>query len=274
MKNNPVKNKQSKNSIGLALGSGAFRGFAHLGVIQVLQEQEVSIDMISGTSIGALVAAYYALYGEVDSLEEKILDQKSRIFRFSDFGLRGGLVSGNRYEKFIEHLLGKHTFNDTKIPLRIVATELSSGRPYVFSEGKLATAVCASASVPVVFEPAKQQRSRFVDGALSSPVPVDVLRELGAKKIIAVNLYHRNEFTERKFTFTKVALRSVRIALYNLAQQAISDADLVLNPDTSYYVQHTSPTQYFSRTIADQMIRIGRREANKKLIDLRKLLKS
>lgn len=268
-----IKTDKSGKNIGLALGSGSFRGFAHLGVIQVLREQDVPINSISGSSIGALVAAYYALHGEVNSLEEKVLDKKSRTFKFSDFGFRGGLVSGDKYEKFIEYLLGCHSFNNTKIPLRILATELSSGRPHVFSEGKLAAAVRASSSVPVVFEPAKQQRNCFVDGALSSPVPVAALKEIGADKVIAVNLYHRNEFTEKKFTFTKIALRSMRIALYNLSQQAIAEADLVLNPDTSYYIQHTNPIRYFSRDIADQMIRIGRREANKKLLELRKLVK-
>lgn len=261
-----------QKTIGLALGSGGLRGFAHLGVIQSLQKHNIPISSVSGSSIGALVAAYYALYGEVDSLRDKILSSKGRLFRLFDLGFRGGLVSGNKYEKFIEQLLGNHTFADTIIPLRIVATELSSGQPVVFSAGKLTTAVRASSSVPVVFEPVKQQKQRFVDGALSDPVPVNTLKELGEASVVAVNLYHRNEFIEKKFTFTKVALRSVRIAFYNLSQHSMIASSVRINPDASRFIQHLNLNRYLSPESADEMIRVGKKEADKNMDDIKKLL--
>lgn len=268
-----MKDKITRKKIGLALGSGGFRGFAHVGVIQVLLENNIPIDFISGSSIGALAAAYYSLHSEVAGLEGKIRDkQKGRVLGISDFGFRGGLVSGRKYEKIIETLLGHHFFEDVKIPLRIIATDLASGEPFVFKEGKLATAVRASSSVPIVFEPVKYHGHRFIDGALSDPVPVDVLKDLGADEIIAVNLYHKNEFIEKRFTFTKVALRSTRIALYNLSQQAIKNASITLNPDTSYYVQNISLKKYFSSAVVDEMIKIGRQEAEKYLPEIKKLL--
>lgn len=268
-----MKNKANRKKIGLALGSGGFRGFAHIGVLQVLLENNIPIDFISGASIGALAAAYYSLYGEMKGLEDKVRDkQKGRILGISDFGFRGGLVSGRKYEKIIETLLGHYTFENTKIPLRIIATDLSSGEPFVFKEGKLATAVRASSSVPIVFEPVKHRGRRFIDGALSSPVPVDVLKELGADEVIAVNLYHKNEFIEKRFTVTKVALRSTRIALYNLSHHSIKNSNVTINPDTSYYVQNISLKKYFSSDVVDAMIKIGRKETEKHLPEIKKLL--
>lgn len=261
-----------RQSIGLALGSGGFRGFAHIGVIQALQKHDIPISSISGSSIGALVAAYYAVHGEVDSLRDKILNGKGRLFRLFDLGFRGGLVSGAKYEKFIEQLLGSQTFKDAMIPLRIVATELSSGQPMVFFEGRLATAVRASSSVPVVFEPVKQKHQRFVDGALSDPVPVQALKDLGESNVVAVNLYHRNEFVEKKFTFAKVALRSVRIAFYNLSQHSMISAAVRINPDASRFIQHLNLNRYLSRDSADEMIKAGKRETEKSIEDIKKLL--
>jgi NTE family protein len=263
----------NRKKIGLALGSGGFRGFAHIGVIQVLLENKIPIDFISGASIGALAAAYYALHGEVQSLEKKVLDQKkTRIIGLSDFGFRGGLVSGRKYQLMIETLLGRHTFNDLKIPLRIMATNLGSGEPFIFNSGKLSLAVQASSSVPLVFEPVSHHGARFVDGALSNPVPVSILKQLGADEVIAVNLYHKNEFIEKHFTFTKVALRSTRIALYNLAQVSVKSAGVVINPDTSRYVDSTRITEYFDQKKVAALVAIGRKEAEKQLPAIRKLL--
>jgi NTE family protein len=258
--------------IGLALGSGAFRGFSHIGVLQVLKENNVPISFISGSSIGSLVAAYYALYQDITGLENKFLNSKKNFYRIADLGWRNGLVSGVKYEKFIEHLLGNKTFKDTKIPLQILATELTTGNSHIFSTGKLAMAVRASSSVPIVFEPTRGKNSRFVDGALSSPVPVQELLDLGANKVIAVNLYHKNEFVEKKFNLTKIALRSTRIVLYNLAQNAVKNASLVINPDTSSQVKLSSLRNYFSKKLADEMIQIGRDETMKKIKEIKSWL--
>ncbi len=269
-----MSSNAKRKKIGLALGSGGFRGFSHIGVIQVLLENNIPIDFISGSSIGALAAAYYAFYGEISGLEEKFLDtKKGRLLGLSDFGFRGGLLSTRKYEKIIENLLGRHTFEETKIPVKIIATDLASGEPFVFHTGKLSLAVRASSSVPVVFEPVKYHGHNFIDGALSSPVPVDALQGAGADEIIAVNLYHKKEFTDKRFTFTKVALRSTRIALYNLSQSEVKNASVVINPDNSYHIQNTSLRQYFTRDIMEKMIYIGRKEAEKALPSIKKLLK-
>ena len=141
-----------KQKIGLALGSGGFRGFAHIGAIRSLVKHGIPIDYISGTSIGALVGAYYAAYGEVESLFEIMTsDKNKKLVALSDIGFRGGIVSTRKFADFLESLFSKSQFSGTKIPFSSVATDLASGQPMEFSKGDLALAVRASCSVPLVF---------------------------------------------------------------------------------------------------------------------------
>ena len=168
--------------------------------------------------------------------------------------------------------MGKYTFKDTLIPLRIVATDLISGKAYIFKDGKLADSVQASCSVPVIFEPVKTEGHCFVDGGLCDPVPVEILKESGADIIIAVNLYHKNEFIDRHFNVVKVALRSTRIALYNLAQSSIRKADIVIAPDTSAFVQDNDFRKFMDEGIVEQMITIGYQETVKQLPAIKKIL--
>jgi len=163
-------------------------------------------------------------------------------------------------------------FSQTKIPLSIVATDLVSGQPVVFSQGKLAPAVHASISVPVVFKPVKFKNKLLVDGGLSDPVPVDLVKKMGADIVIAVNLYHQNEFNEKKFTMPTVALRSTRIALHNLAKIAVRKADIVLYPDTSDLIRATKINKYFDSIGTKKLIAVGARETFKHLPEIKKLL--
>jgi len=262
--------------IGLALGSGGFRGFAHIGVIQVLQENNIPIDYISGASIGALVAAFYSVNSNLNILEDEILSSQTRekLPTLFDLGFRGGFVSGRKFEEFLEKMLGRKSFNDCKIPLAIVATDLVSGQAQVLSQGKLALAVRASASVPLVFEPVKYRGKLLVDGGLSNPVPVNLLQDMGADKVIAVNLYHQNEFIDKSFNMPTVALRASRIAVHNLAKHSLLQADIVMNPDTSVHMRNNKYKKYFHPAVAQALINIGRREAKRFLPAIKKMLDS
>jgi NTE family protein len=261
--------------VGLALGSGALRGFALIGAIRALNANNIPINYISGASIGSFIGAYYALFEDLDSLEKEVIDNpRSVLPSVFDMGLRGGgLVNGRRFEAFVERVLGRHDFSEAKIPIQIVATDLNGGQPYIFSEGKIAKAVRASCSVPVIFEPTKIKGHRLVDGGLSDPVPVDILKKAGADIVIAINLYHKNEFIDKRFTFTKVALRSTRIALYHLAQASIKNADIVIAPDVSKFTQTNKFKRYFKKEIASQMINIGFKETSKYIDEIKELLK-
>ncbi|HBA36538.1 TPA: hypothetical protein DCZ15_01535 [Candidatus Falkowbacteria bacterium] len=251
-------------SVGLALGSGAFRGFAHIGVIKVLEKKGVAIDYIAGSSIGAWIAAYYAVFQDIRRLENDLLaDPKGGLAAFIDPSLIGGFIGGRKLNSYLEKSLGRHSFSSLKIPLRIVATDLISGLPFIFKEGDVAKAVRASTSVPLVFRPESYQNKLLVDGALSNPVPVGALKEMGAKSVIAVNLYHRNEFVNRKFTMSKIALRSMRIVIHNLAKVDIKEAAAVIEPDCSPFIKKEGWGKYFTTEVIAALITIGEEAAER-----------
>jgi len=269
-----MKIKEKKRlTVGLALGSGAFRGFAHIGVLKSLIKHGIPIDYLSGASIGAWVAAYYAVFQNIDKLEKDLAARPvANLPMFFDFSLTGGFIVGNKIKKVMEKGLKHHDFSDLKTPLRIVATDLASGQPYIFKTGDVARAVRASISVPLVFRPLAHKGRLFVDGGLSHPVPCDLVRGLGADIVIGVNLYHQNEFIDKKFTLPKVVLRSARIVLHNLAKSDIKRADIVIEPDTSAIVQKQGLQKYFAKEVVAELIRIGERATDRMIPKIKKRL--
>ena len=265
---------KNPKKIGLALGSGGFRGFALIGVLQALEENNIKIDFISGSSVGSLVAAHYALFQDLNLLRKDIVgNSKNKLPSIFDLGLKGGLVKTDKFKNLVDRVFDKHLFSETKIPLRVVATDLSTGSGNIFKEGRLAFSVQASCAVPVLFEPVKIRQHCFVDGGLSDPVPVEVLKELGADVVIAVNLYHKNEFISRRFNLVNVALRSTRIVLYNLAQASIKTADVVISPDTSSFIKTNDFKKYLNASLIEKMVAVGYKETLKCLPEIKKILK-
>lgn len=264
----------TSKKIGLALGSGGLRGFALIGVLQALKDNNIAVDFISGSSSGSLIAAHYALYQNPLALKDFFIERskKDKLPGVSDLGFRGGFVKGHKFTKLVELIFAKKSFLDTKIPLRIMATDLVDGKAHVFSQGKLAFCVQASCTVPVLFEPVKIGGHVFVDGGLSDPVPVNVLKDLGADVTIAINLYHRKEFINRRFTVVKVALRSSRIALYNLAKASVKEADVVVNPDMSPFTGDNNVKKYLNEEMINKMISVGYKEMLKKIPEIKELL--
>ncbi len=264
---------KKKKKIGLALGSGGFRGFAHIGVIKVLQKENIPIDYIAGTSIGSLVGAYLSLYGEVDSLLDKIKSLgKRNIFQFIDKSAISGLLSQHKIAKHLDPIFAKDTFTETKIPLQIMATNLRNGKLKIFDRGSLKLAVQASCAVPLIFNPVKRNKELLVDGALCEPLAIEPLRQMGADKVISVNLYHKNEFTDKRFNLAHTALRSVRILLYNYSQIKAKEAEIDINPDISKQVIKAGLKTVFSKQLALEAIKIGERAAEKNLRAIKKIL--
>ncbi|MGI5826856.1 MAG: patatin-like phospholipase family protein [Patescibacteria group bacterium] len=268
-----MKTKNNPKKIGLALGSGGQRGFALLGVLQALEEAEIKIDFISGASIGSLVAACYALSLEANATTEYLLERARSLKRIglSDLRLSPGLIKGKTLENILKEIFKTETFANTKIPLRVAVTDLSGGTGKIVKSGSLASAVCASCSVPLIFEPLKLKNRYFVDGGLSNPVPVKTLKEAGAEIIIAVNLYHRHEFVNEELNLVKAALRTSRIALYHLAKHSIQSADLIISPDLSAYI-NKKPSQLLTPKNLAEMMAIGYQETKKQLPKLKRLL--
>ncbi len=182
-------NKKRIHSAGVALGGGAARGWAHIGVIQALTEKNISISHIAGTSIGAFVGSFLAS-GTIDRLLENVLPfTRRQSWKYLDFGFsKAGIMSGRRITSFLEKNLGVQTFADITTPFATVAADLRTGREVIFSQGSLVEAVRASIAVPGVFTPVQKGDLLLSDGGLVNPVPVNIVRRLGADFVIAVDL--------------------------------------------------------------------------------------
>lgn len=175
--------------IGIALGSGSARGWSHIGVLRTLLRHGIAPDVVTGTSIGALVGAYYAA-DKLQELEEWVTSLSWReVVSLLDLRLDGGLIEGRKVFQFIEQHLQDHSFEKLAKPFAAVATDLHTGREVWLQHGHLAEAVRASISIPGLFTPYRTQSGRFlVDGGLVNPVPVSLCRAMGADLVIAVNL--------------------------------------------------------------------------------------
>lgn len=265
MKNNELK-------IGLALGSGGFRGLAHIGVLKVLEENGIKISYLSGTSMGGFIAAYYSVFSDAKEMEKDIDSWPiDNLYKYIDLSWDGGIVAGNKLNTFLNTKFANLRFSQTKIPLKIMATNLLDGQAAILSSGKLSEAIRATVSIPLMFRPYKIGKKLLVDGGLSSPVPVSLIKEMGADISIAVNLYHKNEFVSHKFTMTKVAIRSTRTILYNLAQHDTSLADIAIAPDTSNIITSSGFKKYNLAT-AKELIKLGEDNARRALPEIKALL--
>lgn len=175
--------------IGLALGSGAARGWAHIGIIQALEDLGIKVDVVAGCSIGAYVGAAYT-HGKLDALHDwaRTLTEW-QVFSLMGVGIKkGGLASGQKVFQVLAEQFTAETFDGLNLPLGVVATDLYSGKEVVFQQGKVADAVRASCAIPGLFPPVANARRWLVDGAVVNPVPVNVCRQMGADFVFAVNL--------------------------------------------------------------------------------------
>ena len=176
--------------VGLALGSGGARGWAHLGVLQALREKGIEVDVVAGTSMGAVIGSFFAA-GREDVLLElaRNLDWKRlRPFFWEVTLSRSGLTDGRKLLEEFRKMLGLREFRELDLPFRAVATDLDTGGEVVLSSGNLLQAVRASISLPGLFSPVRVGKRLLVDGGLVNPVPVSVAREMGAQTVIAVDV--------------------------------------------------------------------------------------
>lgn len=214
--------------IGLALGGGAARGFAHIGVIQVLEEAGIRPDLVVGTSAGSVVAALYAaglggqqLAGLARQMDESML---------TDWSYPGrGLIRGEALARFVRDHTGGRTIEQMKLPLGIVATDLDSGDPILFQVGDTGVAVRASSAVPAVFQPVRIGAREYVDGGLVSPVPVRFARQMGAGLVLAVDISQAPEGAATGDA-VRMLLQTFAIMGRSINRLELRDADVVLRP--------------------------------------------
>jgi NTE family protein len=185
------KGECRKAGLGLVLGSGSARGLVHIGVLKVWEREQLPLDLIVGTSIGALVGGVYACGVTALEMEEIALSMDMRrLVSLADVRLPStALLNGRRVERFIRELVDGKSFADTQVPFACVAVDLEGGREVVLRKGDLATAIRASISTPVIFAPTRREGLSLVDGAVLNPVPVDVAKDLGADLVVAVTTF-------------------------------------------------------------------------------------
>ena len=224
----PPKPPPRPPRIGLALGGGAARGFAHIGVIQVLEESGLRPDLVVGTSAGSLVAALYAAGRSgaelgllADSMDESAV---------TDWAFPGrGLIRGEALAKYVRDHTGGRNIEQMRMPLGIVATDLDSGEAILFQRGDPGVAVRASSAVPAVFQPVRIGLREYVDGGLVSPVPVRFARQMGAELVIAVDISATPEGSATGDAM-RMLLQTFSIMGRSINHFELRDADVVLRP--------------------------------------------
>lgn len=226
----PDPGVQRPLKIGLALGGGAARGFAHVGVIQVLEENGIRPDLVVGTSAGSLVAAIYASGKNGAQLQQvaEAMEEAS----FTDWTLpifNRGMLKGEALARYVNTQVGNRLLENMAIPVGVVATDLGSGQGVLFQRGDTGTAVRASSAVPAVFQPVKIGAHEYVDGGLVSPVPVRYARQMGADFVIAVDISSTPENNLSADTF-QILLQTFAIMGKSINAYELRDADIMVKP--------------------------------------------
>lgn len=247
--------------IGLALGSGGARGFAHLGVIKVLKDEGIPIDYLSGSSMGALIASFYATGLDMDQLY-KISSAFKRKY-YLDFTVpKMGFVAGNRVKDLIRIFTHGKNIEELNIPVAIVATDLMSGEKVVFTKGPIADAVRASISIPGIFIPEKINGRLLVDGGVVDRIPVSVVKDMGAELVIAVDVSHVKTNTEIT-TIYDVIMQSIDIMQMELVDHRIVASDITIRPRVEKYNSRAF-------TNIEEIIKIGEDAARKHIDEIKK----
>ena len=230
--------------IALALGGGAARGFAHVGVIKMLESQGIRPEIIAGTSAGSVVGALYAAGFGGFELQRLALDLDEKAV--SDWTLPNrGFLRGEALQQFINQAVQNRTIERLDRTLGVVATDLRTGETVVFRAGNTGMAVRASSSVPGVFQPVVIGEREFVDGGVTSPIPVRAARDMGADIVIAVDIGKRG-VPPKLLGTVDVWLQTFAVMTGTIARAELAGADVVIAPDTA----HLGTTSFESRHLA------------------------
>jgi len=217
--------------IALVLGGGSAKGFAHVGVIRILEQEKIPIHMIVGTSVGSLIGAIYASNPDSFQLEWATFKiERGDILDFSIVSSKLGPVQGTRLESFVEQTAKAKKVEDTKIPFYPVATDLNTGETVILEKGSLAKAVHASSAIPGIFVPVQFGNRTLVDGGVSDNVACDIARSKGADIVIAVNL-QRDVKEPDIGSVIDVIAQSISILMREGSKAKLQQADIVIEPD-------------------------------------------
>jgi len=255
--------------IGLVLGSGGARGFCHIGIIEVLQENNIPIDIVTGCSMGAMVAGGLA----AGVTTEKMREVASKVTNFTVFDIdirnirkMGGFAKGNRSMKLYKQYVGESLIEECEIKLAIIATDLKNNELYVFKDGPIWRAVRASMSIPGLFHPICEDDKVLVDGGLLKRMPIAEARELGADVIIAVDATGPPSCDFNCHSTLKVFEQAYKIIDWKTAQYEGKDADILIVPKV------TRSALRFKNN--EEVIQAGRDAATEALPQILKLVKN
>ncbi|MGD0790835.1 MAG: patatin-like phospholipase family protein [Terriglobales bacterium] len=253
-------------AIGVALGGGFARGIAHIGILKVLEQEGIPVRMVAGTSVGALIGALYCSGLTIAELEE--VAHKVRFTTFVRWTVsRYGFATNDRMVSFLRRTLKVQTFEELRIPLGVTATDFTTGKGTIFSSGSIIDPVRASCAYPGMFLPVEINGRWLVDGMLSHPVPTGPLREMGAERVLAVQLKGQWSKTTVPRHFFDVIGQSFAIAQDLMSPVWRSAADVVIEPDVGGF-----DFDDFKR--AGELIRVGELAMRRALPEVRKWLGS
>ncbi|MDP1729492.1 MAG: patatin-like phospholipase family protein [archaeon] len=256
-----------KEGITLVLSGGTARGLAHIGVIEVLEENNINIKRIIGVSAGALIGGMYAA-GKLNSFKKEMFNLKSKmnILKFISFRpSNGALLDIKHFEQPIRKLIDGIKIETLPIGFVSLAYDLFNDRRFIFEEGELYNAVRASISIPGLFPPFKYNKSILIDGAFSDSLPIDIARELFPNdKIVAVNLESGSKITSKNYNLLNVLNFSINLQLKENAKSNEKSADLVITPDV---VEGKWDFKHMKN-----IIREGRKSAKDALLEILKLV--
>jgi NTE family protein len=252
--------KLFNTKIGLALGGGAAKGIAHVGVLKALEDHKVSIRYIAGTSVGAMIAALYAFdvsVDEIGGLAKRLTMSKVTSFKLS----KTGFFSTSSLRELMTEYIGEVNIEDAKIPLSIVATDIRNGEEIILRTGSVADAVCASAAIPGIYIPVKIDNRSLVDGGLVQNVPIEALQSMGAGVTIASHLNSASHYSEISHVLD-VMRNAFEIAVSHHTQDQLRDADVVISMDVSEFSLRDNTDRY------DELFQIGYNTASQQLSKL------
>ncbi|KSV18302.1 patatin [Dehalococcoides mccartyi] len=225
--------------IGIALGGGAARGIIHIGVLEVLEKEAIPLDLVTGTSMGAIIGALYASGHTPPEMKEIVsnLSWKQLMPLLDLAAPRAGFLSSRKIKDYLKELIGDVTFAELKKPFACVAADVKTGQEVLFREGPVIDGVIASMSLPIIFRPVKNKNRFLVDGGLITPIPAQIVRDIGADFVIAVNaIYHHDYIKPDKDSAPSIfdtAFQIVNIMSIHMAKENLQAADIAIEPDLS-----------------------------------------
>ncbi len=255
--------------VGLVLSGGSAYGFAHIGVLKVLEENNIPIDIIAGTSMGAIVGGLYSAGMTTKEMEEVLKSfSRNRIVDFNLFGIFDeGFLYGKKVTKFFSNLIGDKNIEDCEKKFCCVASDLASGHKYVFEKGPIVQAIRASMSIPGIFRPVKIDKMCLVDGGISDNLPVEDARRLGATKVISVDVCSYYKKQNNLKSAVDVIISATNLLTSNYVKQVADKGDL--------YIKIDQPSVSFDKFSADDIeksIAYGRRYAKEMLPEIKRML--